>query len=158
MGKASDVAGDSYANELNSRLVNPFIGKRPEEMFKLVDDFLNETEVEDIYYDKFRKGAFLAQDPDALRGIRHDLGLELDRDEQEALRREKENKWNQKWTMYALVGCCSLGAAVQGWYVKASISASYCSCLLSEIVQMYSPRIVLRTEILQIVQSQERLD
>ena len=110
-------ASDSYANELNSRLVNPFIGKRPEEMFKLLEDFLRETEVENLYHDNFRKGAFLAQDPDALRQPRNDLGLQLDQDEHEALRREKESKWNQKSTMYALVGCCSLGAAVQGWYV-----------------------------------------
>ena len=122
MAKVKYVEGDSYANELNSRLVNPFIGKRPEEMTKLVEDFVTETEVEEIYYEFFRKGAFLAQDPDALKEPRNDLGLRLDRDEHEALRRERENKWNQKWTMYALVGCCSLGAAVQGWY---EIHSSY---------------------------------
>ena len=114
----NQASSNSYANELNSRLVNPFIGKRPEEMFALVKKFIEETEVEDLYHENFRKGAFLAQDPDALREPRDGpdgQALQLDRNEQEALRREKENKWNQKWTMYALVGCCSLGAAVQGW-------------------------------------------
>ena len=115
MAGHNQASGNSYANELNSRLVNPFIGKRPEQMFELLEEFIKETEVENLYHDNFRKGAFLAQDPDALREPRDDLGLCLDRDEHEALRREKESKWNQKWTLYALVGCCSLGAAVQGW-------------------------------------------
>ena len=97
------------------------LAKRPEEMFELVEKFIRETEVEDLYHENFRKGAFLAQDPDALREPRDGPDgpdgprLQLDRNEHEALRREKESKWNQKWTMYALVGCCSLGAAVQGW-------------------------------------------
>lgn len=62
-----------------------------------------------------RKGAYLAQDDHAFSRERED-GLALKREEEEALVQEKEQKWNQPFLLYALVGCCSMGAAVQGWY------------------------------------------
>ena len=101
---------------INSKLVNPFTGLRHEEMDKLIVSFMKKTEIEDTYAELIRKGAFLAQDAEAFEHKRTD-GLQLTSGEQRALDQENPktgNKWNQPWIMYALVGCCSLGAAVQG--------------------------------------------
>ena len=116
--------GEAYTNEdldrvpesIHSRLINPFIGKRTEEMHKLVDDFMQKTWIDPIYEETIRRAAFLAQDSKAFQGPRDD-GLKLNEAEEEALRLEDPrygSKWNQRWKLYALVSCCSLGAAVQG--------------------------------------------
>lgn len=97
---------DAAPANINSVLVNPFIGKRHEEMDKLIEAFMNNTKIEDIYHEVIRKGAFLAQDHEAFRGPRTD-SLRLKPDELEALRQEDPktgNKWNQPWILYALVG------------------------------------------------------
>ena len=146
---------DAAPANINSVLVNPFIGMRHEKMDELIETFINHTKIEDIYHEVIRKGAFLAQDSEAFSGPRTD-SLRLKPDELEALRQEDPrtgNKWNQPWILYALVGtystaalqvlqdvldvdtlpiaskletlegadhadskigCCSLGAAVQG--------------------------------------------
>lgn len=91
---------------INSVLVNPFIGMRHEKMDELIEAFINKTKIEDIYHEVIRKGAFLAQDAEAFRGPRTD-NLHLKQDELEALRQEDPktgNKWNQPWILYALVG------------------------------------------------------
>ncbi len=78
---------------------------------------MKKTEIDEDWLPLIRKGAFLAQDREAFMHPRSD-GLRLKDDEQRALKQEDPrtgNKWNQPWIMYALVGCCSLGAAVQGW-------------------------------------------
>ncbi|KAL9009420.1 MAG: hypothetical protein Q9173_005550 [Seirophora scorigena] len=98
-------------------LVNPFGGKTHEEMNDLIDAFMEKTKIDEIYAEHIRKGAFLAQDNEAFRDLRED-GLQLKPEERAALRLDDPktgNKWNQPWILYALVGCCSLGAAVQGW-------------------------------------------
>ena len=112
---SSEKTGDGYfiskdvdaapAN-INSVLVNPFIGMRHEKMDELIEAFMNNTKIEDIYREVIRKGAFLAQDREAFRGPRTD-SLRLKPDELEALRQEDPktgNKWNQPWILYALVG------------------------------------------------------
>ena len=101
---------------IDSRLVKPFTGMRHEQMNELIDSFIKETDIDEMYTDLIRKGAFLAQDAKAFSYPRTD-GLHLRSDERRALELENPktgNKWNQRWIMYALVGCCSLGAAVQG--------------------------------------------
>ena len=97
---------DAAPANINSVLVNPFIGMRREKMDELIEAFLNNTKIEDIYHEDIRKGAFLAQDSEAFRGPRPD-NLRLKPDELEALRQEDPktgNKWNQPWILYALVG------------------------------------------------------
>jgi len=108
---------DATTANINSRLVNPFGGLRQEQMEKKVQMFMKKTEIDEDWLPLIRKGAFLAQDREAFMHPRSD-GLRLKDDEQRALKQEDPrtgNKWNQPWIMYALVGCCSLGAAVQGW-------------------------------------------
>lgn len=97
---------DAAPANINSVLVNPFIGMRHEKMEELIESFINKTKIEDIYHEVIRKGAFLAQDGEAFRGPRTD-SLRLKPDELEALRQEDPktgNKWNQPWILYALVG------------------------------------------------------
>ena len=97
---------DAAPANINSVLVNPFIGMRHEKMNELIEAFINKTKIEDIYHEVIRKGAYLAQDGEAFRGPRTD-SLCLKPDELEALRQEDPktgNKWNQPWILYALVG------------------------------------------------------
>ncbi len=97
---------DAAPENINSVLVNPFIGMRHEKMDELIEAFISNTKIEDIYHEVIRKGAFLAQDGEAFRGPRTD-SLRLKPDELEALRQEDPktgNKWNQPWILYALVG------------------------------------------------------
>ena len=97
---------DAAPANINSVLVNPFIGMRHEKMDELIEAFMNKTKVEDIYHEVIRKGAFLAQDAEAFRGPRAD-SLRLKPEELEALKQEDPktgNKWNQPWILYALVG------------------------------------------------------
>ncbi|KAL8969807.1 MAG: hypothetical protein Q9183_001821 [Haloplaca sp. 2 TL-2023] len=99
------------------KLVNPFTGKTHGEMNDLIDAFMERSRIDEIYAEHIRKGAFLAQDGEAFDDVRED-GLQLKEDERNFLNLENPksgHKWNQPWILYALVGCCSLGAAVQGW-------------------------------------------
>ncbi|KAI4282916.1 MAG: hypothetical protein L6R38_002581 [Xanthoria sp. 2 TBL-2021] len=108
---------DAASLNINSKLVNPFVGKTHEEMDDLITRFMEKTRIDGIYDEHIRKGAYLAQDQSAFDDLREDA-LTLKPEERSALRMEDPktgNKWNQPWILYALVGCCSLGAAVQGW-------------------------------------------
>ncbi|KAL9016462.1 MAG: hypothetical protein Q9185_006198 [Variospora sp. 1 TL-2023] len=108
---------DAASQNINRTLVNPFGGKTHKEMNDLIDAFMEKTKIDEIYAEHIRKGAFLAQDNEAFQDPRED-GLQLKPEERAALVLEDPktgNKWNQPWILYALVGCCSLGAAVQGW-------------------------------------------
>ncbi|KAI4185195.1 MAG: hypothetical protein LQ346_005958 [Caloplaca aetnensis] len=108
---------DEASDNVNRALVNPFGGKSHKEMNDLIDAFMEKTKIDEIYQEHIRKGAFLAQDSEAFNDLRED-GLQLKPEEKAALVLEDPktgNKWNQPWILYALVGCCSLGAAVQGW-------------------------------------------
>ena len=109
---------DAAPAHIDSVLVNPFIGMRHEKMDELIETFLNNTKIEDIYHEVIRKGAFLAQDSEAFMSPRTD-NLRLKPEEVEALAQEDPkagNKWNQPWILYALVGgyllcpfeCCSM--------------------------------------------------
>ena len=84
-------------------------------MVRKTKDFMEVTHIDEDWTDTFRKGAFLAQDRHAFDKERDD-GLSLKKHEIDALRLEDPhtgNKWDQPFILYALVVCCSLGAAVQ---------------------------------------------
>ena len=102
---------NSYVNGL---LINPFREKTQGEMDTLIENFMQNTEIERFWLSHFRKGAFLAQDSHAFERERED-GLSLSREETQSVIQEYTNKWNQPIILYALVACCSLSAAVQGW-------------------------------------------
>ena len=107
---------DATTANVNSRLVNPFTGLRHEQMEQKLEAFMKKTGIDEDLRPLILKGAFLAQDREAFANPRTD-NLKLKSEERQALVREdpkRGNKWNQPWIMYALVGCCSFGAAVQG--------------------------------------------
>lgn len=88
-------------------------------MTESVDKFITTSGLED--YDQYiRKGAFLAQSKAAFPvGRERRDGLTLKDEERYYLKLEDSSrridKFKQPWRLYALVGVCSLGAAVQGW-------------------------------------------
>lgn len=88
-------------------------------MTKSIDNFIQVSGLED--YEKYiRRGAFLAQSKAAfVPGRESSDGLILKDDERHYLDLEESprriDKFNQPWRLYAVVGLCSLGAAVQGW-------------------------------------------
>ncbi|KAJ4352206.1 uncharacterized protein N0V89_007553 [Didymosphaeria variabile] len=88
-------------------------------MSESIDKFINVSSLED--YDKYiRRGAFLAQSKAAFpMGRERRDGLTLRDEERYYLQLEDSSrridKFKQPWRLYALVGVCSLGAAVQGW-------------------------------------------
>ncbi|KAF2715807.1 hypothetical protein K504DRAFT_478840 [Pleomassaria siparia CBS 279.74] len=101
------------------RLAQPFSGWTHEQMTKAIDDFIDKTELQD-YATYIRRGAFLAQSKAAFTvGRERRDELVLKNSERAYLDLENStrriDKFKQPWRLYALVGCCSLGAAVQGW-------------------------------------------
>ncbi|KAI9879179.1 MAG: hypothetical protein M1830_009319 [Pleopsidium flavum] len=78
------VQTNEYPQNLDARLINPFLGQSPERMDRLVDVFMETTGIDNKWHEHIRKGAFLAQDRDAFTRSREDR-LQLEPDEQEAL-------------------------------------------------------------------------
>ncbi|KAJ4299821.1 hypothetical protein N0V90_005067 [Kalmusia sp. IMI 367209] len=111
------------AERPDRRLAQPFSGWNHERMTKSIDNFIAASDLDD--YDKYiRRGAFLAQSKNAFPvGRERRDGLTLKDEERRFLDLENStrrfDKFKQPWRLYALVGMCSLGAAVQGWYVAS---------------------------------------
>ncbi|KAK3215883.1 hypothetical protein GRF29_8g1427028 [Pseudopithomyces chartarum] len=108
-----------HADRPDRRLAQPFSGWNHDRMTKSIDNFIQVSGLED--YEKYiRRGAFLAQSKAAfVPGRERSDGLILKDDERHYLDLEESprriDKFNQPWRLYAVVGLCSLGAAVQGW-------------------------------------------
>lgn len=114
------VIKDQEADRPDRRLAQPFSGWTYERMTESIDAFVKESELDD-YEHYIRRGAFLAQSKAAFPvGRDRRDGLTLKDSERMYLDLENSprriDKFKQPWRLYALVGCCSLGAAVQGWY------------------------------------------
>lgn len=107
------------AGPTDRRLVNPFTDWSHKKLLDHAEDFIKKSGLKD-YREHFRKGASLAQSRKLFDNEKYD-GMELDPIEREALGLEfSENpitRFKQPIKLYLLVACCSLGAAVQGWYV-----------------------------------------
>jgi hypothetical protein len=103
------------------QLRKPFAGWTSAELYDQVDGFIEKSGLKGTY-DKqlFRKGALLAQSRTAFSAERAD-GLRLENEERTALGLENSanplDRFKQPRRLYALVVLCSLGAAVQGWYI-----------------------------------------
>ncbi|CAK5263294.1 unnamed protein product [Mycena citricolor] len=93
---------------VNAKLENPLRGIPREKLLADVDRFAEEHGLQDITAD-LRKGALVAQDPNAIDSI--DL---LDENDLHHLRREKTHRYHQTPTLYFMVIMSSLAAAVQG--------------------------------------------
>ena len=101
--------------KVNIRLVNPFNGLSHAAMNQLLREFMETTAIDTDWLIYIRKGAFLAQGGMKAFDRPREDGLSLRDSEVKALMSEATRKWDQPFILYALVACCSLGAAVQGW-------------------------------------------
>ncbi|KAI9736268.1 MAG: hypothetical protein M1834_001154 [Cirrosporium novae-zelandiae] len=110
---------DSHSANHNIGISVPFQNWSHDRLFNAVQDFIQESGLND-HTDYLLRGAFLAQDPHAFdHDRRRDDGLGV-RDEERVwldleYSEKKIDKFKQPWLLYLLVGCCSLGATVQGW-------------------------------------------
>lgn len=124
------------AERPDRRLAQPFSGWTHEQMTASIETFIEESELQD-WSDYIRRGAFLAQSKAAFApGRERRDGLTLKDSERAYIDLENSprriDKFKQPWRLYALVGCCSLGAAVQGWYVNHRPTKETRSLLLTD--------------------------
>lgn len=107
-------------DQTDRRLVNPFTTWSHKQVLDCADAFIAKSGLTE-YGEHFRKGASLAQSSKLLDSDEYD-GMKLLPREREALRMEfssnRLDRFKQPLKLYGLVACCSLGAAVQGWYAK----------------------------------------
>lgn len=99
---------DAIVSDMDKRLANPLKALSQEEVVQRGRDFAVRAGVPDKA-DLFAKAALLARDP-----LLYETLPLLDDEDRAALQREEQKRWDQPWTMYLLVVCCSLGAVVQG--------------------------------------------
>ncbi|GAA5876468.1 hypothetical protein JCM3774_003785 [Rhodotorula dairenensis] len=89
-------------------LENPLQGISHDRLEAMGRAFAREKGLEE-YEEEFAKGAQIAQNPLAFES----LPL-LNEEDRQVMRDEVMHKWRQPFTLYALVVCCSMAAAVQG--------------------------------------------
>ncbi|KAF2834977.1 sugar transporter family protein [Patellaria atrata CBS 101060] len=117
----SEPEAEPEPQSVNRFISVPFADWDSNTMSTEIEIFIEESGLSD-YSDYIRRGAYLAQDKNAFpRNRPRPDGLKLreDKDERKYLDLEYSSRpidrFNQPWRLYALVVCCSLGAAVQGW-------------------------------------------
>ncbi|GAA95856.1 hypothetical protein E5Q_02513 [Mixia osmundae IAM 14324] len=99
---------DLLISNVNARLANPLAGYTPEQLQVMGRRYAREHGMEDKE-DIFAKGAVVAGDPGGFENI-----PTLTEEDKVNLRLERTHKWKNPGTLYWLVICCSLAAAVQG--------------------------------------------
>lgn len=105
-------AADRARRNANAKLANPLSGYSRPQLEKMGRDYALQhalAEPEDIR--AFEIGAILAQDPLAYDRLGTDT---LSEEEVSTLYHEFTNKWSQPKTLYIVIVCCSVCAAVQG--------------------------------------------
>ncbi|PLB49834.1 sugar transporter family protein [Aspergillus steynii IBT 23096] len=104
-----DVKKDNPAQvSEKTKQKNPLAGLTQEELFRDVEEFAREKNLEHIV-DDLRKGALVAQDPKIFEQLDW-----LSESDKELLRREKTHRWHQPWMMYFMTILCAGSAIVQG--------------------------------------------
>lgn len=116
----SHESASSNEGQPDRHLHKPFAGWSKDRLMTHVAGFIQKSGLED-YEPHFVRGALLAQRKTAFDATRKD-GLTLDDRTRKAIDLENSKRridlFKQPAKLYALVACCSLGAAVQGWFVK----------------------------------------
>lgn len=107
VGERNDVL-DVQDQKLSAVFENPLAGLSKETLLKNVEEFCQQHELMD-YIEVFRKGALIAQRPQAVQQMD-----DLTAADKEQIEREHTHKWDQPWMLYWLVSMSSLAAAVQG--------------------------------------------
>lgn len=103
---------------LTARLRNPLEGLSRSELMHEVEQFASRRGLES-HLDELKKGALVAQNPDAIDEI--DL---LSSEERQALHDERTHKWRMPMRLFFTIALCSIGAAVQGWDQTGSNGAN----------------------------------
>lgn len=126
-GNSHTMSDEKQLMADNARLANPLAKMSKDDLLRAADDFVRECDLEDIRGD-ITKGALVAGNPNGFEGM-----SELSPEEKEAFRVERDNKWKQPKTLYALVVACSMAAVVQGQDQSLIVSllppSSACSIL-----------------------------
>lgn len=103
------------------RIRNPLEGIPRDELMSRVESFTQEKGLTE-HVALFKKGALVAQDPNAYDEI---SGPEaLNEEEKTVLRNEVEHKWRLPMRLFLTIATCSIGAAVQGWDQTGSNGAN----------------------------------
>lgn len=113
-------SNDSFVHpgDDDRRIAAPFEDWSSEDMKKEIEEFIKVSGLDDEK-DYIERGARLARDKKAFLRKHNPLQLRPDKRERHYLDIEinssRKCRFNQTWTLYAVVIVCSLGAAVQGW-------------------------------------------
>lgn len=100
------------------RIKNPLTGIPKIALLNDVERYAEEHELQDAL-PYLRKGALVAQNPDAFEDIE-----ELDDEDRQALRKEKAHRWAHPKTLYFTIILNSISAAIQGWDQTGSNGAN----------------------------------
>ncbi|KAL4865085.1 hypothetical protein BDV12DRAFT_155657 [Aspergillus spectabilis] len=92
----------------NTKLKNPLSGLTREQLFKEIEQFAREKDMEEIL-PELKKGALISQNPKMFEEI-----PDLTEEDKELLRREKTHRWHQPFMMYFMTILCAGSAIVQG--------------------------------------------
>ncbi|KAF9884237.1 hypothetical protein FE257_001969 [Aspergillus nanangensis] len=103
-----DVAKTDKGVRSNTKLKNPLAGLTREELFRDIEEFAKDKDLEHIL-DDLKRGALVSQDPRAFEQLD-----ELSEGDKELLRREKSHRWSQPFMMYFMTILCAGSAIVQG--------------------------------------------
>ncbi|PWN42296.1 hypothetical protein IE81DRAFT_137327 [Ceraceosorus guamensis] len=99
-------------------LVNALSGISQDQLFRDVDQFLQEKQIQEDPA-LFHRAALAAQEPARFESIDG-----LQEDERSALQKELTSRWAAPWTLYLTILACSIGAATQGWDQTGSNGAN----------------------------------
>lgn len=100
------------------RIKNPLSGIPKDQLLEQVEQYARRHQVEDIL-SYLKKGALAAQNPDSFEGVE-----ELDLNDVEVLRSEKQHKWKHPKALYFTILLNSISAAIQGWDQTGSNGAN----------------------------------
>ncbi|KAH6656454.1 hypothetical protein BKA67DRAFT_654791 [Truncatella angustata] len=120
-GRRHSVGAEAINENINARISNPLKGIPRDELFRRVDDIVEEQGLQEER-ELLRKGALVAQEPERYREIKGEHAL--DNEEIDWLSLEVTHKWRVPKLLYMTIITCSIGAAVQGWDQEGSNGAN----------------------------------
>ncbi|KAH7346063.1 hypothetical protein BKA66DRAFT_543120 [Pyrenochaeta sp. MPI-SDFR-AT-0127] len=108
----------SMSRNVTGEIQNPLTGVPKDELLQNVEHFARVHDLTDAL-PYLSKGALVAQSPDRFETIG-----ELDDDDREALRIEKQHRWKHPKALYLTILLNSISAAIQGWDQTGSNGAN----------------------------------
>jgi hypothetical protein len=111
-GEVDPAAAEMVQGKAAGKVVNPLAHLTKQQLLEQADAFCVEKGLEE-HRDLIRRGALVAQNPAS-----YQLMEELSPEEKDAITYELTHKWSHPWALYFTIMTCSIGAAVQGWWVK----------------------------------------